>query len=115
METDAHIVVAGNLSDGFEFIGPFDSFDAAAAYADRKIDGESWIAGMHRGQGAGIVVPADSLWQSMHKEHLDPMHELTEAEWREFVNEWQLSYAEKCTEVAAEMMAEWRASRPTTA
>lgn len=38
------IVVAGNLSDGFRFVGPFPSFDEAAEYAERWIDDTTWIA-----------------------------------------------------------------------
>ncbi len=33
--------VIGNLSDGFQIIGPFDDFDEAAEWAEGK--GESWI------------------------------------------------------------------------
>jgi hypothetical protein len=38
------IIVAGNLSDGFRFVGPFPSFDEAAEYADQFIDDTTWIA-----------------------------------------------------------------------
>jgi hypothetical protein len=40
------IIVAGNLSDGFRFVGPFPSFDEAAEYAERWIDDTTWIASL---------------------------------------------------------------------
>jgi hypothetical protein len=46
-ETGA-ILVVGNLSDGFRFVGPFSSFDEAAEYADSFICGMSWVATMDR-------------------------------------------------------------------
>jgi hypothetical protein len=42
-ETGA-ILVVGNLSAGFRFVGPFPSFDEAAEYADSFIDDTNWIA-----------------------------------------------------------------------
>lgn len=42
-ELKKYVVVAGNLSEGFEFHGPFDSFDDAAVFADGM---ESWISVM---------------------------------------------------------------------
>lgn len=41
--TDPCIVVAGNLSDGFEFHGPFDDFDTGAEYAE-GLNTDSWVA-----------------------------------------------------------------------
>lgn len=38
------IIVAGNLADGFRFVGPFPSFDEAAEYAERFIDDNTWIS-----------------------------------------------------------------------
>jgi len=38
-----HIALVGNLSEGFRVFGPFESFDAAATWADGK---ESWIMGL---------------------------------------------------------------------
>lgn len=40
------IIVAGNLSDGFRFVGPFQSFDEATEYAERWIDDTTWIASL---------------------------------------------------------------------
>jgi hypothetical protein len=40
------IIVAGNLSDGFRFVGPFPSFDEAAEYAERWIDDATWVASL---------------------------------------------------------------------
>lgn len=38
------IIVAGNLSDGFTFIGPFEDFDEADIWARQNLDIENWIA-----------------------------------------------------------------------
>lgn len=43
METQC-VIVVGNLSEGFKFVGPFQSFDEAAEYAERFLDCETWIA-----------------------------------------------------------------------
>ncbi len=46
-EEEKAIIVLGNLSDGFQFIGPFDTFDEASAYADNKFyDYVTWIASL---------------------------------------------------------------------
>lgn len=42
-ELKKYVAITGNLSEGFEFHGPFDSFDDAAAFADGM---ESWISVM---------------------------------------------------------------------
>ena len=44
---DKYVLVRGNLSDGFQFEGPFDDFDAADE--DMRIwhDGDSWIATLY--------------------------------------------------------------------
>ena len=44
------IVVRGNLSDGFTFVGPFDSFDDAA-FSMEGNDGETWIATLESPKG----------------------------------------------------------------
>lgn len=41
---DLAILVKGNLSDGFQFVGPFDSLDAAADASE----GADWVATLHR-------------------------------------------------------------------
>lgn len=38
-----HIVVAGNIADGFTFYGPFATADEAIEQADRNLDCE-WVA-----------------------------------------------------------------------
>jgi len=38
-----YILVIGNLSDGFGFVGPFVSFDEADEYS-RDIDETTWIS-----------------------------------------------------------------------
>ncbi len=37
------ILVIGNLSDGFKFVGPFETFEDACAYSER-VDTDSWVA-----------------------------------------------------------------------
>lgn len=40
-----HIIVAGNLSDGFRFFGPFPTAGKAAVFADANTrNGDWWIA-----------------------------------------------------------------------
>lgn len=46
-----YILVKGNLSDGFTFIGPFDSFDEAAFCQD-AVRGYSWVASLHEPEKA---------------------------------------------------------------
>jgi hypothetical protein len=43
MNTKA-VLVVGNLVEGFKFIGPFDSFNDAAAYNELHYGGVSWVA-----------------------------------------------------------------------
>jgi hypothetical protein len=43
MNTKA-VLVVGNLVEGFKFIGPFDSFNDAAAYDELHYGGVSWVA-----------------------------------------------------------------------
>lgn len=43
MENYQYIIVAGNLSDGFTFLGPFLTFDAAAIAAEGMPE-MTWIA-----------------------------------------------------------------------
>lgn len=45
------IIVRGNLSDGYAFVGPFESFDEAADADVQLFGGDSWIA--------TLVHPAD--------------------------------------------------------
>jgi hypothetical protein len=41
------IIVAGNPVDGFEFYGPFESEEDAAAWAEHGQPGDWWIARVH--------------------------------------------------------------------
>jgi|LakMenEpi03Aug12_release.lakeMendotaPanAssembly.Ray.scaffolds.fasta_scaffold3752880_1 hypothetical protein len=45
MKSEKCILVVGNLSEGFRFVGPFDDFDAAALYAE-GVDAETWVASL---------------------------------------------------------------------
>jgi hypothetical protein len=42
-DDEPSILVLGNLSDGYTFVGPFDSFDEAAE-ADKNYSQMSWVA-----------------------------------------------------------------------
>jgi hypothetical protein len=44
MEDDKFILVVGNLSDGFQFYGPFDTFDEADEWENKTGHFLSWIA-----------------------------------------------------------------------
>lgn len=47
MIEDQYIVMAGNISEGYESYGPFVSFDEASEWADVNVEGNSWIATLH--------------------------------------------------------------------
>jgi len=45
---EKYIIVTGNLSDGFDFVGPFDSFEDATIYCEEN-GGEwygDWVASL---------------------------------------------------------------------
>lgn len=37
------LAVTGNPIDGFSFVGPFDSYEAASEWSDRRSDSDWWI------------------------------------------------------------------------
>lgn len=37
------ILVVGNLTEGYRFIGPFPNFDAAAQFSE-SVDNDTWVA-----------------------------------------------------------------------
>ena len=41
------ILVIGNLSDGFQFVGPFDSFQEASEYSE-GVDEMNWVATLEK-------------------------------------------------------------------
>lgn len=43
MSKDTCILIIGNLSDGFRFVGPFQSFEEAAEFAE-GVDADNWVA-----------------------------------------------------------------------
>lgn len=47
MEEDTCILVIGNLSDGFRFVGPFTSFEEAVEYSQR-VDTDNWVATLEK-------------------------------------------------------------------
>ena len=47
IEQEMFIIVAGNISEGFRFIGPFASFDDADEYS-REVEDTYWIASVEQ-------------------------------------------------------------------
>ena len=45
-----------------------------------------------------IKIPSNSLWMYLEKEHLDLDNKLTQEEWEWFVNMFQSTYVDICTE-----------------
>jgi hypothetical protein len=44
-----YVLVVGNLNEGYEFVGPFDSFDAADEYGSKRANTlMTWITPMFR-------------------------------------------------------------------
>ena len=37
------LVVTGNPVDGFSHVGPFEDYETASEYADRRMDSDWWI------------------------------------------------------------------------
>ena len=48
------IVIIGNLADGFEFVGTFESFDAASRWDNENNGGFGWIATLNEPDEAVI-------------------------------------------------------------
>jgi hypothetical protein len=51
---------------------------------------------------------AHTLWQYLEKEQLDPKDELTNKQWRGFVNEFDESFVEIVTELGQDFLAQWK-------
>ena len=47
------------------------------------------------------------LWQTLTKEHLDNYNELNEKEWNRFCETNEVNFANKCSEVGAELFNEF--------
>jgi hypothetical protein len=45
MKSEKCVLVVGNLTEGYRFIGPFDDFDKACDFS-YGIEGENWIASL---------------------------------------------------------------------
>ena len=54
-----------------------------------------------------IKIPSNSLWQYLEKEHLDLDNKLTQEEWEEFVNMFQSTYVDICTEEGQVLFADY--------
>ena len=50
---------------------------------------------------------SNTLYQYMKKEHLDTHNEITDDEWEDFIDEYQDYFAERCSELAYELFAEY--------
>lgn len=53
------VLVVGNLSDGFRFIGPFEDFQAAAEFSE-GVDADNWVATLE-GPGGTLIAAAPEL------------------------------------------------------
>ncbi len=54
-----------------------------------------------------IKIPSNSLWQYLEKEHLDLDNKLTQEEWEVFVNMFQDTYGDICSEEGQELFADY--------
>ena len=50
---------------------------------------------------------SNSLYQYMKKEHLDLENKITNDEWEDFIDEYQDYFAERSSELAYELFAEY--------
>ena len=50
---------------------------------------------------------SNTLYQYMKKEHLDLENELSDDEWENFIDEYQDCFADRCSELAYELFAEF--------
>lgn len=50
---------------------------------------------------------SNTLYQYMKKEHLDLENKLSNDEWENFIDEYQDDFADRCSELAYELFAEY--------
>ena len=50
---------------------------------------------------------SNTLYQYMKKEHLDLENKLSNDEWENFIDEYQDYFADRCSELAYELFAEY--------
>jgi hypothetical protein len=50
---EPHIIAFGNPRDGFDYIGPFEGYDAALRYAEYELGGNDWWI-------VALILPASS-------------------------------------------------------
>ena len=50
---------------------------------------------------------SNTLYQYMKKEHLDLENKITDDEWEDFIDDYQDCFAEKCSELANDLFAEY--------
>jgi len=53
------------------------------------------------------LVPIDSLYQYMTKEHLDKEKKLTEEQWETFLDNMQDEFADRCSGIAFELFNDY--------
>ncbi len=54
------ILVVGNPSEGYRYLGPFADFDAAAQFSE-SVDSDTWVATLEIPEGAALLAAAPDL------------------------------------------------------
>lgn len=54
------ILVIGNLSDGFRFVGPFDEFDEAVQFSE-GVDTDNWVATLEPAGKSDLMLAAEAV------------------------------------------------------
>jgi hypothetical protein len=54
------VLVVGNPSDGYRYIGPFEDFDAAAQFSEGA-DSDNWVATLEAPDGANLLAAAPEM------------------------------------------------------
>jgi len=62
------VLVVGNLTEGYRFIGPFKDFDAAVQFSG-GVDCDHWVATLEIPQGNALLAAAPELLAAL-KAHL---------------------------------------------
>jgi len=54
------ILVVGNPSEGYRYLGPFADFDAAAQFSE-SVDSDTWVATLEIPEGAALLAAAPEM------------------------------------------------------
>lgn len=54
-----------------------------------------------------ITIPENAVYQYLEKDHLDIKVELNQEEWISFVDEYQDTFVDACTELGRELFAQF--------